>query len=68
MNRGAWWAAVHGAAKEWATELATEQQQKLTYGKKRQKYRHEVSFYYRKLGKYQENNLQKNRRKEIIKT
>ena len=34
MNRGAWWDAVHWAAKEWATELATEQQQKLTYGKK----------------------------------
>ena len=48
-------------------ELATEQQQQLTYGnKERQKYRHEVSFHYRKLEKYLENNLQKNRRKEII--
>ena len=50
-------------------ELATEQQQQLTYGnKERQKYRREVSFYHRKLEKYQENNLQKNRRKEIIVT
>ena len=53
--------------KRMGRELATEQQQQLTYGnKERQKYRHEVSFYYRKLEKYLENNLQKNRRKEII--
>ena len=43
---------------------ATEQQQ-LTYGnKERQKYWHEVSFYYRKLEDFQENYLQKNKRKK----